>query len=559
MIDDSELLRRFVEQRSEEAFNDLVRRHVDLVFSAALRRVGNDVHLAEDVAQSVFIVLAHKAPSLVGHPVISGWLHRCTQFAAVDAVRQERRRARREEQSAAMIADIENNAADVEWKRIGPMIDAVLDELSERDRDAIVLRYFENRSFAEIGVALRLSEDAARMCLNRALDRLRAVLARHRIASSAAALGAALTGNATLAAPSTLAAAAVSKALTMTTVVTTSTSGALSFLNLMSSTKSIATIAAVAILGIGVAIRQTLALRDAQASVADLSQRLAERPSAPTRVVEDVSSGNRNLNVRVDAAVAPPTTVDGNRAPLGSVLPVGTSIGLPNVDFSDAETRALVIQERALRARRNFDLLFRKLGLSAEKQEQFVNALTESDQQMIDLALSMEGIPPTIASELKEKTIGAAIVGELSTRMQELLGPDGFKEYRKHSSELQVRPVVEQLARQLDSTPDRLNESQATQLLAMLDNTRLGKLRAPASPSNSMNGEQLPAEAIGLAKLLSSQQNIDRPRFITDEAMSRAGLILTAPQLAALKRLQAEQLYQLKLAPALLSRAPVKR
>eukprot|EP01034_Spumella_vulgaris_P013946 gene13946-17817_t len=152
MIEDHELLRRYALEKSQDAFAELVRRRIGLVYSVAVRQCGGDAHLAEDVAQKVFADLARKAPSLVDRPVLSGWLHRSTQFAASDVVRSERRRRVREEETHFMNETNAGAGASAEdWEKFRPVIDEAMGELDEEDRDAVALRFFEGRAFAEIG------------------------------------------------------------------------------------------------------------------------------------------------------------------------------------------------------------------------------------------------------------------------------------------------------------------------------------------------------------------------------------------------------------------------
>jgi RNA polymerase sigma factor (sigma-70 family) len=224
-MDDAELLRRYAEDRSEVAFAALVQRHLDRVYSVALRQVGGDVHLAEDVAQTVFSALARQAPLLARRPVLGGWLYRTTQFTAIDVVRIERRRRAREQEADTMREAPTDPSGTVDWDKFRPVIDQTLAELRDRDRDAVWLRFFEGRSFAEIGATLSLTENAARMCVDRALDKLHAALARRGITSTAAAIAAALAGQASLAAPAGLAASITNAAL-----ASAATSGALTTL-----------------------------------------------------------------------------------------------------------------------------------------------------------------------------------------------------------------------------------------------------------------------------------------------------------------------------------------
>jgi len=144
MADDQQLLERFANAGSEAAFGELVDRHVNLVYSTALRRTDFDAHLAKDVAQLVFTDLARKAPSLSRNVVLAGWLHRATLYAAGQLLRSDRRRRLREQEAATMSAlESETNA---DWQALRSVLDEALDKLSPDDRDALLLRYFEQRS-----------------------------------------------------------------------------------------------------------------------------------------------------------------------------------------------------------------------------------------------------------------------------------------------------------------------------------------------------------------------------------------------------------------------------
>jgi RNA polymerase sigma factor (sigma-70 family) len=206
-VEDAQLLNGYVAERSQEAFTELVRRHVDLVYATALRRVGGDSHLAEDIAQSVFADCARKAASLRTRPSLAGWLYRSTRFAAAQAVRTEQRR-RNHEQEAYTVNEL-NAAGATHWERLRPVIDDALDDLNEEEREAVLLRYFENRPLAEVGAKFSISPDAARMRVERALEKLRGRLARHGVDSTAAALIAAFASQSGVAAPAGLSAAIV--------------------------------------------------------------------------------------------------------------------------------------------------------------------------------------------------------------------------------------------------------------------------------------------------------------------------------------------------------------
>jgi RNA polymerase sigma factor (sigma-70 family) len=206
MTDDSELLRRYARERSESAFAELVQRKAGLVYSAALRQVGGNAALAHDVSQSVFIDLARKAEHLAGRPVLASWLYTSTRFAALKALRSNQRRQIREQEALTM-QDIERESMnEANWEQLRPLLDAEICDLPEQDRSAVLMRYFEGQPFAAMGARLGIGESSARMRAERALDKLRAGLARKGITSTAAALGLVLSTKAIAAPPVGLAA-----------------------------------------------------------------------------------------------------------------------------------------------------------------------------------------------------------------------------------------------------------------------------------------------------------------------------------------------------------------
>jgi len=213
MMDDAQLLRDYAATHVEAAFAEVVRRNVNLVYSTALRQVNGDAHLAQDVTQLVFADLARKAAAVAEYRVLAAWLFTSTRFAAAKLVRGERRRQAREAE-AQLMDDVNGEAAEkMEWERVRPVLDATLAELGEADREAILLRFFEGKDFASVGVRLSLSENAARMRVERALDKLHGLLARRGVTSTGAALAVALGGHAVVAAPAGLAATVTGAAL----------------------------------------------------------------------------------------------------------------------------------------------------------------------------------------------------------------------------------------------------------------------------------------------------------------------------------------------------------
>src|ERR1035437_4841880 len=169
-LDDTALLREYVERDSEEAFATLVTRHVNKVYSAALRQTGNP-HSAEEITQAVFVILARKSRQLGRRVILSGWLYQTARLTAVTFIRSEIRRARREQE--AHMQTIVNETGSDDWPRIAPLLDAAMAGLNETGLHAVVLRFFDGKSMREVGTALRANEDAAKKRVNRAVEKLR--------------------------------------------------------------------------------------------------------------------------------------------------------------------------------------------------------------------------------------------------------------------------------------------------------------------------------------------------------------------------------------------------
>src|SRR5688572_16794811 len=214
MTSDGDLLHAYVEWQSEHAFSALVERHVNMVYSTALRLV-TDPHRAEDIVQSVFIILARDAAKIRNPNALSGWLFRTTRFTAARLARAEMRRRQRE--LSAVHAELGNEEpGPADWPQIAEHIDAAIASLNETDQDALALRFFENKTAREIAGVLGVSEEAAQKRIARALEKVREYLQRRGLATSSTALAAGLAANAAQAAPASSVSAAT--ALTVSTL-----------------------------------------------------------------------------------------------------------------------------------------------------------------------------------------------------------------------------------------------------------------------------------------------------------------------------------------------------
>ena len=271
-LNDLRLVEEFVKNDSQPAFAAIVERYIDFVYSAALRQVNGDSGLAADVTQGVFTDLARKAPLMRKDVLLAAWLHRATRLTALSALRARQRRIVREREAVRM-REMERESENVDWNSISAVIDKALDELNERDREAVLLRYFQSQSFRDMSSTLRISEDAARMRVERALEKLRALLGKEGIASTGAALSAALTGQSALSAPAGL------SLLVTQTAPSLVVNSALTSLTIMATTKlKLGIAAAISAGAIAIATREHFSKRELESELARLD---AQTRSAP--------------------------------------------------------------------------------------------------------------------------------------------------------------------------------------------------------------------------------------------------------------------------------------
>ena len=284
---DCELLRRYVEKCDEAAFAELVQRHLALVFGAALRQLDGVSHRAEDVTQSVITDFARKAGSLARRDDIAGWLYTSTHFAAAKLKRTEQRRQLREQEAHIMHELLSESQPGADWVRLRPVLDDAMHELSDGDRAVILQRFFQGRRFAEVGEKLGLSQDAARMRVDRALEKLRALLARRQITSTTAALAIVLANQPVVAVPASLAVNVTSSALASAAAAA---GPAVSIFQFMSTSKTAVVVAVlVAVTAVGTAVVEIKAEYTAEAvnvGAGKETQRLSARVAELKRSLE---------------------------------------------------------------------------------------------------------------------------------------------------------------------------------------------------------------------------------------------------------------------------------
>lgn len=456
--DDNELLRRYAGERAEAAFAELVRRHLNLVYAVALRRTDGDAALAKDVSQQVFVALARHAKALQDHPALAGWLHRTTRHLAANAVRSERARKLRE-RDHAMHDSLTAPDFHPTWAEIRPHLDELIDQLDARSRDVLVRRFFSGEKFADIGAALHLSEDAARMRVDRALERMRVLLARRGVSSTSAALGTLLAALPAGAAPAGLAAMVTSAAVSVAPLVTPL--AVVSAATLMNTSKiAAAAWTAAAVLTLGGAYLS----HEAGATRAQLQA--LTRDSAASRAVSATA---------VPGAM--PNSAAGKSA--GRALAPATVQPFVPVQLSQEEFAALLARQRALspaaqrdrdllanriRVRLRFHALYAMLGLSREQIERF-----ETEASVQNLTFSeLVGTREQVAQHRRDETrrLDRVVTAALGTGLTA-----AFRDYLRTSD---LRAVAGQLAADTYFTETPLSAAQAERLVRLCAEHRGG-------------------------------------------------------------------------------------
>lgn len=487
MMDDAELLRRYAAEGDEGAFAEFVRKNAGLVVASAERRLGGDGHRAREVAQRVFIAAARNARALATHRSVTGWLFTATRNAAVNLMRDEERRARREREAAEAIeVQAREMGVEARWAEVTPRLEQAMDALGERDREAVLLRYFAELPLAEVGRKLGLTENAARMRVQRALEKLNAMLARGgATAGSVTGLGAALSGRASVAVSGEVAAGLAKGAIAQ---AASATAGGLIF---MSATKWAMGIAgACALVGVaGLWSYSRAELREVEAARRQVASRVSESQKAHAdaqRRAGESEAEAAALEKRVGQAHAElaAAKVREAQAPRWDPVAEGTAFMARNPEVKRALDRYVVAANWF-----KYGALFKERGWSDAQIAEFIE-LTTTGASMGALLGNGNSVSLRYGDGKSPPGVGE--------RLQRLLGSDGLLRWDQLRQELAGKYVAREVASALYFTDTPLSAEQARELVQIVTETKppkavsgvialkwdevLGKARAKLAP-----------------------------------------------------------------------------
>ena len=452
MTDDAPLLSRYVRERSESAFAEIVHRHLDGVYSTALRRVGGDAHLAQDVSQKVFIALAKKAEALAGHPFLTGWLYAAAKAEAANAVRTEQRRKNREQEAQAMGEQNASDAVPLDWGRLAPVLDLAIDQLDEPDRRAVLLRFIESKRYGEIGAALQITEDAARMRTQRALDQLRTFLQGRGLVSTVAALEMLLTDQAVAAAPAGVVTAVTQAALAGGAPIVGAAGVGLAIAGALVSP---AFLAAVVMVAGGTAAGYEW--KQASRESALLAQSQSAYQSIVAKVRVDARNSAAAAAARREAASRPnsqaPAGASGSASPEEAAVARGKAFMERHPDVKAAFTAWMDASTHAEYAK-----LYRDVGLNPAQISQFESLMRFG-----------RGMGCTIpGGEIQLTPDGGQSPTDAMTAVYQLLGQAAFAQLQAYQNSMPARQTVATLAAALAPTDAPLSPSQIEPLADIL-------------------------------------------------------------------------------------------
>ncbi len=565
VMEDRELLRDYAEHRSEAAFTGLVARYVNLVYSAALRMVG-DPHLAKDVAQIVFIGLAQKSHTIRDPGALASWLYRATHNAAIQTIRTENRRRGRETEAMKRSALDDNSPTT--WAEISPYLDEAMLQLKPVELQVVMLRYFDGKSLRETGQALALSDDAVQKRVARALEKLRRHFARRGVTASAALVTTLIAANSVQAAPAGLAAGLASAVFTR--FGHAQAAGWLAKIFAMT-TKTKIIIAAALVLAAATSLtmqhQEISQLRD-QMALADKTARAATAQRIKdAKQIKDLGQGHV-VQIRNDAHIS--LTLSGyNGVPSDEDLkPIAAKVeamvnehfaqqlkemGLPGpaaaasgpgddtfikvaMDmFNSPAFRASMAADAKKDAEKEYADMIGHFNLSADEHDHFLALLTDRETSLDDVILKLMDPSLTVADRAALRQQQEDLKSASDAKVEEFLNNEGdyayFKNYMDQKPDL---TEVNALNTSLANTAQPLTQAQSDALVNLLYQERTNFKFTVDLKSPSLN-----LSTISDAEIATHFQEEQQ---LQNQIAEKAAAILNPEQLTAFKRNQAQAL-----------------
>jgi RNA polymerase sigma factor (sigma-70 family) len=522
-LNDMQLLQEYAGAHSEEAFTALVSRHINLVFSAALRSVNNPSQ-AEEITQAVFVTLARKAHALRRGTVLSGWLYQTARLTAANFIRTEMRRHQREQQ--AHLQSTMNEPEPEAWTHVGPLLDEAMSHLNEKDRNAIVLRFFEGKPLKEVGDALGATEDAAKMRVNRALDKLRDFFHHRGITVPAAALTAAIAEHSVQAAPTGLAAsvAAVAAGVVPGSALTVSTLALVKgAIHMMTSAKisvaiGLGAAAMIALQAHQVSIQKqnVKRLQEQVAQAAPQAQsnqalqaeieKLQARNAAYAKTIEDMQGNVAKARAHASDALA---------AKSAAAAAAAATKGNPLADmFKDPAMLEAMRPTQLATAKMMYAPLIKELHLSPEQADKFYNKIVDN---------GLKGLAAMQSGKLSPDDMKANTQA-LEADLQSLLGDTGYAQYQNFTkNDMADQTMLTVMKNDFGDNP--LSDTQQQQLLQAMKAAR---------QSTTANSPLDPSQANPSDKLAMLDQTLQQQEQMNQSVFQQAAAFLSPAQLQTL-------------------------
>jgi RNA polymerase sigma factor (sigma-70 family) len=529
MTESQQLLADYVATGSEPAFRDLVSRYVDLVYSAAVRLVNGDTHLAQDVTQTVFADLARLARTLSRDVMLGGWLHRHTCFVASKVLRTERRRQERERQAVEMNTLEDHSAANLAF--LAPVLDEAVNQLSPEDRAAILLRFFEQQDFRAVGESLGSTEEAARKRVDRALDKLQALLKVRGVTLSGTALATTLAAASVTTAPAAFALTISTAALASAAAGTGTT---LTILQIIGMTKlKVGVITAVVAAGITIPL---MLQHRANTQLSAVNEALRQQTERGAQLAAE--------NARLARLTATPTStpVATNSPPLellrlrGEVARLRQEVAnerartngpsaLSGLKTDPAMWKLIRDQQKVGMASIYKDFA-KKLNLSAEQSENLNDLLADNVMENIDhiTAVLRDGMTPA-----QMEPIFAGQEAALLEKIQALLGPEMLAQYQDYTREIASGITAVQFKNKLTGEPAE-QEAKARQLHNLMQEEVRQTLVSQGLPTDYQVVPMLNFRNI--ASETEAEKNLRLMDGVYERVIAKAGSFLTPEDLA---------------------------